>query len=64
MIQKRLFGQLAIAVVVAAALSACGKKEEAKPAAASAASAAKEVTVAYITNGNTNEGWTLKLLQV
>jgi ABC-type sugar transport system substrate-binding protein len=58
MIQKRLFGQLAIAVAVAAALAACGKKEEAAPAAA-AAPAAKEVTVAYITNGNTNEGWTL-----
>ena len=58
MIQKRLFSQLALAVVAAAVLTACGKKEEAAPAAA-AAPAAKEVTVAYITNGNTNEGWTL-----
>ena len=58
MIQKRLLGQLALAVVAAAVLTACGKKEEAAPAAA-AAPAAKEVTVAYITNGNTNEGWTL-----
>ena len=59
MIQKRLFSQLALAVVAAAVLTACGKKEEAAPAAAAAAPAAKEVTVAYITNGNTNEGWTL-----
>ena len=64
MFQKRLFGQLAIAVAVAAALSACGKKEEAAapaaPAPAPAAAApAAELTIAYITNGNTNEGWTL-----
>jgi ribose transport system substrate-binding protein len=60
MIQKRLFSQLALVVIAAAVLTACGKKEEAVPAAAApAAPAAKEVTVAYITNGNTNEGWTL-----
>ena len=47
-----------MAVVAAAVLTACGKKEEAAPSAATAP-AAKEVTVAYITNGNTNEGWTL-----
>jgi ribose transport system substrate-binding protein len=59
MIQKRLLGQLALAVVAAAVLTACGKKEAAPAAAAPAAPAVKEVTVAYITNGNTNEGWTL-----
>ena len=60
MIQKRLFSQLALAVVAAAVLTACGKKEEAPAAAAPAAApAVKEITVAYITNGNTNEGWTL-----
>jgi ribose transport system substrate-binding protein len=60
MIQKRLFSQLALVVIAVAVLTACGKKEEAAPgAAAPAALAAKEVTVAYITNGNTNEGWTL-----
>jgi ribose transport system substrate-binding protein len=60
MIQKRLFSQLALAVIAAAVLTACGKKEEAAPAAAApAAPAVKEITVAYITNGNTNEGWTL-----
>jgi len=56
MITKRTFGRLALAATVAATLMACGKKEEAKPAAAPAAS---ELTIAYITNGNTNEGWTL-----
>ena len=56
MITKRTFGHLALAATVAATLMACGKKEEAKPAAAPAAS---ELTIAYITNGNTNEGWTL-----
>jgi ABC-type sugar transport system substrate-binding protein len=49
---------LVAALAAAVGLSACGKKEEAKPAAA-AAPAAAEVTIAYITNGNTNEGWTL-----
>lgn len=56
MITKRTFGRLALAATVAATLIACGKKEEAKPAAAPAPS---ELTIAYITNGNTNEGWTL-----
>ncbi len=48
---------LVAALAAAVGLTACGKKEEAKPAAA--APAAAEVTIAYITNGNTNEGWTL-----
>jgi len=53
---KRVFGNLALAAVVAAVLAACGKKEEAP---APAPVAATETTIAYITNGNTNEGWTL-----
>ena len=57
MITKRKLGQWALAATVAAALVACGKKEQA--AAPAAAPAAAEVTIAYITNGNTNEGWTL-----
>ena len=56
MITKRTIGRLALAATVAATLIACGKKEEAKPATAPAAT---ELTIAYITNGNTNEGWTL-----
>jgi hypothetical protein len=39
MIQKRLFSQLALAVVAAAVLTACGKKEEAAPAAAASPTA-------------------------
>ena len=62
MISKRQFGLLAVTLATAA-LVACGKKEEAKPVAAApaapAAAAAPELTIAYITNGNTNEGWTL-----
>ena len=50
---------LVVALAAAVGLAACGKKEEAKPAAAPAATAAPEVTIAYITNGNTNEGWTI-----
>ena len=50
---------LVVALAAAVGLAACGKKEEAKPAAAPAAAAAPEVTIAYITNGNTNEGWTI-----
>ncbi len=57
MITKRTLGRWALAATVAASLIACGKKEDAKPAAA--APAASELTIAYITNGNTNEGWTL-----
>ena len=53
---KRALGNLALAAVVAAVLAACGKKEEAP---APAPVAATETTIAYITNGNTNEGWTL-----
>lgn len=45
---------LLAAMVAALGLTACGKKEEPKAAATAA-----EVTIAYITNGNTNEGWTL-----
>lgn len=56
---KRTFGRFALAVTVAAALSACGKKEEPAAPTAAAPAAATELTVAYITNGNTNEGWTL-----
>ena len=56
MISKRSLGQLALAAITVAVLAACGKKEEPAPVAAPAA---KEITVAYITNGNTNEGWTL-----
>ena len=56
MISKRSLGRLALAATTVAVLAACGKKEEPAPAAAPAA---KEITVAYITNGNTNEGWTL-----
>ena len=54
MITKRKLGQWALAATVAAALVACGKKEQA--VAPAAAPAAAEVTIAYITNGNTNEG--------
>ena len=57
MITKRKLGTWALAVTMAAALVACGKKQEA--AAPAAAPAAADITVAYITNGNTNEGWTL-----
>ena len=57
MITKRNLGKWALAATVAAALVACGKKQEA--AAPAAASASADITVAYITNGNTNEGWTL-----
>jgi len=57
MITKRNLGQWALAATLAAALVACGKKQEA--AAPAVAPAAAEVTIAYITNGNTNEGWTL-----
>ena len=57
MITKRNLGKWALAATMAAALVACGKKQEA--AAPAAAPAAAEVTIAYITNGNTNEGWTL-----
>jgi ABC-type sugar transport system substrate-binding protein len=56
MISKRSLGRLALATITVAVLAACGKKEEPAPVAAPAA---KEITVAYITNGNTNEGWTL-----
>ena len=56
MISKRSLGRLALAAITVAVLAACGKKEEPAPVAAPAA---KEITVAYITNGNTNEGWTL-----
>jgi ribose transport system substrate-binding protein len=56
---KRTFGQFALAAIVAATLSACGKKEEPAAPAASAPAPVAELTVAYITNGNTNEGWTL-----
>ena len=56
MMNKRTFGKFALVATMAAVLVACGKKEEAAPAAAGAAT---ELTVAYITNGNTNEGWTL-----
>ena len=44
MITKRTFGQLAIAVAAATLFTTA---------------MAADVTVAYITNGNTNEGWTL-----
>jgi ribose transport system substrate-binding protein len=44
MMQKRTFARLALAVAVT---SLCGLAQ------------AADVTVAYITNGNTNEGWTL-----
>ena len=57
MITKRNLGKWALAATVAAALVACGKKQEASAPAAASASA--DITVAYITNGNTNEGWTL-----
>ena len=57
MITKRKLGTWALAATMAAAMVACGKKQEA--AAPAAAPAAAEITVAYITNGNTNEGWTL-----
>ena len=52
---------LIAALIATLGLAACGKKEEAKApaAAAPAAAAVTEVTIAYITNGNTNEGWTL-----
>ncbi|WP_293661709.1 sugar ABC transporter substrate-binding protein [Rhodoferax sp. OV413] len=43
MITKRMLGRLAIAMATAGLMSA----------------AAAETTIAYITNGNTNEGWTL-----
>ncbi len=59
---KRNLGRFALALVVAATLAACGKKEEpakAPAAAAPAAAPVAEMTIAYITNGNTNEGWTL-----
>ncbi len=56
MMNKRTFGKFALVATMAAVMVACGKKEEAAPAAAGAAT---ELTVAYITNGNTNEGWTL-----
>ena len=56
MMNKRTFGKFALVATMAAVLVACGKKEEAAPAVAGAAT---ELTVAYITNGNTNEGWTL-----
>ena len=49
---------LIAATAAAIGLSACGKKEEPK-AAAPAAPAAASVKIAYITNGNTNEGWTI-----
>jgi ribose transport system substrate-binding protein len=44
MITKRTFGRLAIAAAVATLFTSA---------------MAADVTVAYITNGNTNEGWTL-----
>ena len=44
MISKRTFGQLAIAVAAATLFTTA---------------MAADITVAYITNGNTNEGWTL-----
>ncbi len=51
---------LLAAIIAALGLAACGKKEEVKaPAAPAAAAPATELTIAYITNGNTNEGWTL-----
>ncbi len=50
---------LVAALAATVGLAACGKKEEAKPAAAAPAAAVAETTIAYITNGNTNEGWTL-----
>ena len=44
MITKRIFARLAIAAATTALFSSA---------------MAADVTVAYITNGNTNEGWTL-----
>ena len=51
MMNKRTFGKCALVATMAAVLVACGKKEEAAPAAG----AATELTVAYITNGNTTK---------
>lgn len=59
MMNKRTLAKFALAATVAATLIACGKKEEAAAPAAPAPAAAKEITIGYITNGNTNEGWTL-----
>jgi len=44
MITKRTFGRLAIAAAAATLFTSA---------------MAADITVAYITNGNTNEGWTL-----
>ena len=57
MIQKRLFSQLALAVIAAAVLTACGKKEEAAPAAPAAKAEPLKVAFAYV--GPVGDGgWT------